>query len=146
MPRHDLANRHLPVRIIDPGTYASDPTVQGQARLNDAESVFFAVLVGSYSDGTHEFTVEEAANDGNGNPDTWSAVSGDDVVAHTAQDLLTEASPFLTVDAAADDSNVYVVSYIGSEPFARVVQAVSGATTGLESAVTALKGDLRRQT
>lgn len=148
MPRHDLANRFLSDLIIQPDVHTSAPSPVGFARLNDAESVMLAHFLGVYNDGTFDFTVEEAADDGTGSPDTWAAAAAEDVVIGS-QDQSAEnidAQPVYSFDGGSKADDVVLVTYRGPEPFVRVTVAASNVTNGAGFGVGALRGDLRRQT
>lgn len=145
MPRHSLASRFLYDRIIDPDVHTSAPSAQGNVRLNNAESALFVIPVGAYNDGTWEFSLEEASNDGSGNPDSWANTATGNIIVPPGQSLPSQAQPFLTVDAAADATAVYAVSYVGPEPFCRVTVGASNVTNGAGFAVLGMEGDLRRQ-
>lgn len=120
-------------RTVDYGAYTTGSTGatvdrrEAEALANfDAAAILLDVQ--SWTDGTHDFTIQHADDDGAGNPATWEDVPADQ---------LSGALP--TVDAAGDVGQHYV-EYLGTRPFVRVNTTASGTTTGSNYGVAVLHG------
>lgn len=148
MPRHDLANRFLSDLIIQPDVHTSAPSPVGFARLNDAESLMMVMILGAYNDGSFDFTVEEAADDGTGSPDSWGDADPSDILFGSQNQAgeTINSQPFFSWTLGTQADQVIRVTYRGTEPFVRMTVAASGVTNGAGFAVAAHRGDLRRQT
>lgn len=94
------------------------------------ESVMFAVQVGPYTDGDYEVVVEEAADDGTGSPDTWSAV--DDADLHGTESTLSQAEAFK-------------IGYRGIKRFVRIKITSTNVSTGAYLSALAVQGNARRK-
>lgn len=88
------------------------------------------IVAGAWTDGTHDFTLEVADDDGTGAPDTFASAPAGDINGTVP-----------TIDDGADDNQVYVFDYTGSKPWVRVTSTVSGATTGAIYGVYVVKGN-----
>lgn len=120
-------------RTVDYAAYTSGSTGATVDR-RDAEALAnfdaAAILldVQSWTDGTHDFTIQHAEDDGTDTPDTWEDVPADQ---------LSGSLP--TVDAS-DDEGQHYVEYLGDRPFLRVNTTASGTTTGSNYGVLVLHG------
>lgn len=126
-------------RTLDYGSKTSDNTGSTVDRRDAESGVNFqsaavCVDVQSYTDGTHDFTVQHAEDDGTDSPDTWEDVPSDE---------LSGSLP--TVDASGDVGQHYV-EYLGLRPFVRVTTTTSGITNGADYGVLILHGDADTKT
>lgn len=118
-----------------PGALTASPTDGADVDLQDYDACMFAIHVGTWTDGTFTFEVEEADDDGSGSADTYAAVAD-------AQLIGTEP---VVSDGTNDDSVVYV-GYRGSKRFVRLTLAVTGSpTTGAAVSAVAIRGHYRHQ-
>ena len=114
------------VPSIDSQTLGSNATVDGASADRRSGKVAYndvvAVIdVGTWTDGTHTFTLEDSPDDS-----TWTAV---------AAGLFNGVC---VVDGAADDEQQYKIDYLGSEQYVRVTVTSSGVTTGLAGAAAVI--------
>lgn len=140
MPRHDIGSRHAATQSIAPAVYTSAQNGSAVV-LDDATSAMIAIALGAWNDGTHTFAVQEADDDGSGNPDTWADVADADLVDADGDGTLEPV-----FDGSGKANAVHLLSYIGNKPHVRVVTTQTGVTNGAAYAATIFKGDLRRQT
>lgn len=98
------------------------------------------ILAGTWTDGTHAFTIQ-VAPDNNGSPGSWSSAPTSDLVAWTA----TSSSVYTPVkvggsqpasissSATAINQRIgYIGGVAGTSDWLRIITAVSGATTGAQ--------------
>ena len=113
-------------------------------------AVAWYILAGTWTDGTHAFTVQEAPDNGSGAPGTWNAVASTDLSKlETANPLgnlpITIASagsqPASIVSAATALNQR--VGYLGSQPWVRMITTVAGATTGAKYFAVCITGEPR---
>lgn len=106
------------------------------------------IIAGTWTDGTHTFTIQEAPDNGSGSPGAWSNVATTDLITWTA----TSATVFTPVKvgnaqpAAISSAATAInqrVGYIGGMRFIRVNLAVAGATTGAQYDVVVEAGEPR---
>lgn len=131
--RGDIKNAIDTGQSVPPGTHTAsqDGSAVDLANFHAAAVV---LDVGAYTDGTHDFTIEHAEDDGAGSPDTWETVPTDD---------LDGSLP--TVDAAGDANTVTEVGYHGIRRHLRVTTTVSGTTNGAGYGVSVVRGKSRTQ-
>lgn len=123
MTTRDLENALSAVHSIDPKAHTAD--VNGDsADLLGYDSAAAVINVGTWTDGTHTFEVQESDDDS-----TFTAVADAD---------LSESEP--VVDGADDDQTTYMIGYTGEKRYIRVVATVTGATTGAEYGAVILRG------
>lgn len=91
------------------------------------QSIMFAIITGTITDGSHAFAVE-ASDDGT----TWAAVPA------------AELRGSVPTAEAVDDNKVYDVGYDGPKRFVRVNCTTSGATSGGTFGALVLLGYPRR--
>lgn len=108
--------------------YTSDPTT-AVVDLNNFESALIVIDAGSYTDGTHAFSVDESDQSGSG----FSSVDGNQ---------LSQSPP--TIDGAADDDQQYYIGYTGDQRYIDVNVSVSGTSTGAIYGIYVIKGDPHR--
>lgn len=85
------------------------------------QSVGFAIITGTVTDGTHTFSIEHSDNGS-----AWSAAPAEDVLGN---------APVVT---ASNDDAVYDVTYVGLKRYVRVKCVGTGATTGATFGAVAL--------
>lgn len=130
----DRVERVSSAQTLAPSTYAAGQT-GGQVDLANFASAYIVINAGAWTDGTHDFTVEEAADDGTGSPGTWAAVASGDLVGSTP-----------TIDGSSGNTNqTHEVGYVGSKRFVRITTTTSGTTTGAAYGVLVVRGDARKQ-
>ncbi len=93
--------------------------------VSDYHGVAVIIDSGAWTDGTHTFEVQDSDDNS-----TWAAVA--------STELYGDDEP--VIDGAADDDQKYRIGYKGNKKYVRVVQTVSGASTGLVSGVLVVKG------
>lgn len=112
--------------VITTGTYTSDQD-GSKVDVTGYRHISFLLTVDSYTDGTHDFTAQHAADDGTGSPDTWEDIP----------DKWTENS-FPSVSGSSD-TGVHLVGVVTNRMFVRVTTSVSGGpSTGATYGVNAL--------
>jgi hypothetical protein len=91
------------------------------------------IQVGTWTDGTHTFTLEESDDNS-----TYSTVSADQckIIGATGTVADRGGANSIVVDAANEDDAIYGIAYLGYKHYARVRHAVAGATTGCGAAAT----------
>lgn len=124
----DLYNHVGAVNSIAPATHTASATGAG-IDLQGFEGAVVMVAVGTWTDGSHTFEVQES-----GDNSTFAAVADAD---------LQGSEP--VVDGADDDATVYKIGYLGTKRYVRVVATVSGTTTGAVYGASVLKGYARKQ-
>lgn len=105
---------------------ANGATVDRQNGGDNFQTALIEVSIGAWTDGTHDFVVEES-DDGS----SWSAVAAGD---------LDGTLPTIS-DASTDDSVNDSVEYTGDEQFVRVNTSIAGATVGAVYGVNVVLGD-----
>ncbi|HXF35860.1 MAG TPA: hypothetical protein VNO17_01595 [Actinomycetota bacterium] len=104
---------------------ARTASAQGAAvDLKGFHSALVLIDVGTWTDGTHTFELQES-DDGV----TWAAVTDAD---------LQGTEP--VVNDAADDLTVYELGYLGSKRYLRVAVSVAGATSGAVYGASIVRG------
>lgn len=124
----DLKAHISPAQTLRPAARTADANGEN-VDLANFDAAVVVIDVGTWTDGTHTFEVQEADDDGSGSPDTWAAVADAD---------LDGSEP--VVDGAADDDQIYEIGYIGGKRWLRVVVTVASATTGAVYAATVVRG------
>jgi hypothetical protein len=120
----DLYNNLSGAQSLAPAARAASANGTG-VDLQGYDAAVVAIDAGLWTDGTHAFTLEESD----------ALASGYSAVA--AADLLGSQP---TIDAADEDETVYTFGYRGGKRYVRVVQTVSGATTGMVAGASILRG------
>lgn len=114
--------------------------LQAQPEYNAAA---LYIIAGTWTDGTHAFTIQEAPDNGSGSPGTWTNVAATDLsrlqTANASGGLpitiSSAGSQPASISSAATALNQRV-GYLGGYPsggatrFLRVIGTVTGATTG----------------
>lgn len=124
----DIYSGQRVVQALAPGAYNDGQTGE-TVDLQGFEGALVVVNVGTVSDGTHAFGLEEADADANGDPTDWGEVDEDDLLGGVG-DL--------------DDGGVYRVGYRGNKRFIRVVTESDGTDGAVYGAVAVL-GKARHQ-
>ena len=110
----------------------------GSAATAGFESISLVVLLGlaansSLSAGkTWSFVVEESINDSD-----WTTVAAAELVGASSN------APWLLINAAAEDNNIYAVGYIGNAPFIRIAATAAGSPGSMPMAIFATEGHPR---
>lgn len=130
----DQVERVSSAQTLAPSTYSADQT-GSQVDLANFASAYVIINAGTHTDGTHDFTVEEAADDGTGSPDTWASVDSGDLVGSTP-----------TIDGSNSNADqTHEIGYTGSKRFLRITTTTSGTTTGAAYGVLVVRGNARKQ-
>lgn len=125
-----------PIQTLLPKAYTAGSNGSNIDRYRNGgyNALTLMLLPGLWTDGTHAFVIEEADDDGTGNPSTYGTVA--------ATDLLYDANAnagggtFTSITAAT--TTVQRIDYIGRKRWVRVRNTASGATTGAVFAVVGL--------
>ena len=109
-------------------TISSNTDTEGASiDTSENESVTFVMSVGPYNDGTYELTIQEADDDGTGNPDTFADADAADILGDDATPSL-DAAGFLKV------------GYRGAKKWVRVVVTSTSTTSGASVSCVAVLG------
>lgn len=92
--------------------------------ISDYHAISVLIDVGTWTDGTHTFTIEESDDNS-----AWSTVTTD----------IWGDTPAVVSDATTDDTK-FRIGYKGNNRFLRVVTTVAGATSGAVYGALILKG------
>lgn len=136
----DIVSRHGTMRT-GLGLPTQNASINGPAvSLAGYNGCMVYILAGTWTDGTHAFTIQ-VAPDNNGSPGSWSNASTSDLVAWTA----TSASVYTpvkvgnsqpaSISSAATAINQrigFIGGVAGTSDWLRVITTVSGATTGAQ--------------
>lgn len=122
MGRRDVKSRvDMDISLAQTGDRTSDAT-GSSSDVSEYHGASILLNVESYTDGTHDFTIQESDDDSN-----WSDVATSD---------LEGSLPSVTESA---DEGEHRVGYTGNAQYLRVTTSVSGTTTGAEYGVYVLK-------
>lgn len=118
--RKDIENELKVQASIGPADLGSGATVNGTSfdlrnSVNPFASALWVIGVGTWTDATHTFEIQESADDS-----SFSAVAATDL-----------SGPEPVVDGAADDEQLYAVGYSGSKRYIRDSVTFASVTTGL---------------
>ncbi|MFI0528541.1 hypothetical protein ACH3XX_00655 [Streptomyces scabiei] len=91
------------------------------------QDTMIAIAVGTVTDGTHTFEVQDSADNS-----SWAAV---------ADTYLQGSEPAVT---SSTDETVYEIGYTGDKRYVRVITTVAGATTGGLYGATVILSNPRR--
>lgn len=108
----DLYHNIDAVQSIPPALYAAAQT-GAAVDLKDFNSATVLIDVGAWTDGTHTIIVEESALPASG----FAPVADADLLG-------TEP----VIDGADDDAQLYLIGYVGSKRYIRVVTTENGGT------------------
>lgn len=106
----DLKNNLKPVQSLAPAARTASANGAG-VDLRGFDAAMIVIDVGAWTDGAHQFAVEESADNA-----TWTAVAAAD---------LDGAAP--NVAAAGDGGQIYKIGYRGAQRYLRVTSTVTGA-------------------
>lgn len=126
----DLLNDTEVVEVFSSSQRSSNAN-GSQVDTKKRNSCVMSLHVSGYTDGTHDFTVEHAKDDGTGSPDTWDSVPSDQ---------LDGSFPSVT---ESGDTGVHRVGVYTNRRFVRVTTSVSGTTDGATYGVLSELGHLR---
>lgn len=126
MSRLDIANDVTVIQSIAPAAVTSD-TDGSSADLANYNAAVVVIDVGTWTDGTHTFEVQESDDDS-----TWSAVADAD---------LDGTEP--VVDASGDSNAVHLIGYHGIARYLRVSVTTSGTTNGALYGASIVRGKAR---
>lgn len=126
----ELINNSKAAEILSSATYTGD---QNGSKVDVTDVRFITTLlhVSGYTDGTHDFTAQYAADDGTGSPDAWEDIPSKYLVGS-----------YPTVEASAD-TGVYLVGLISPRMFVRVNTSTSSTSTGATYGISAMLSGLR---
>jgi hypothetical protein len=118
---------------LAPAARSAAATVNG-ADINRQgfEALLFVLSVGTWTDGTHTYKLQEAPDNGAGAPGAYTDVA-----------LTDQVGAFAVVSAAGNSNTTQKVGYIGAQKFVRMAVTTAGATTGAVSGAAALLGSAR---
>ena len=83
-------------------------------------------------------TMTHADDDGTGSAGDYANVEAKDV-----QGVTPSSGIIITLDAAAEDSTVYKVGYVGDKRFVKLLLSEVGTTTGIPVAILTIKSHLQ---
>jgi hypothetical protein len=126
------------VQLVNPA--ARIAATSGQIDKNNSGAPFEALelirTTGGWTDGQHTFVIQEADDDGTGNPSTYAAVASTDLIPSTG---------FASITGTTGQSTVARVAYVGAKRWVRVTSTVAGTTTGLIWGLIAVTGHYRNK-
>ena len=132
----------------------SNQTINGSdTDTSGYDGAMFYIIPGTYTDGTHTFTIQEAPDNGSGAPGSYAAVAVTDLVTWQATST-TVLTPVKATDAngnvtgniqpqaiSSSATNIYQrVGYIGLKRWVRCVVVSTGVTTGASYEVISTLG------
>lgn len=107
-----------------PAAARTTGTVTGEAvGVAGYEQVDIVVLTGTVTDGTHTFSLTECSTVGG----SYTAVAAADIIPSAAG---SGANGVVLDTTATHDNAGFIFSYIGNQPFIRVIAVSAGTTTG----------------
>ena len=114
---------------LAPQDISSNTTTNG-ANIDTTgwQAVLFLLMIGNYTDGDYDVTVQHADDDGNGSPDTWADV--DDA------DLLPAGGAEAGAQLAA--AGISKVGYRGEKKWVRIQVDSTNVSTGATAAAAAV--------
>lgn len=122
MSYKDLYTVTSPVQMIAPSDQAaSQDSTAVDRKFNQSAIVLLAV--GTWTDGTHEFELQES----------------DDDVTYTAVDAQHVQGALPVIEDASTDDQSFHIGYLGNARYIRLSVTVSGATTGAVYGATAIQ-------
>lgn len=128
------------------GVNGSNQTINGSdVNLQGYDGCMFYIVPGTYTDGTHTFTIQEADDNGSGSPGAYSTVANSDLVtwAATSTTVFTPVKNGGAQPAAISSSatNIYQrTGYIGQKQWVRISVTSTGVTTGASYEVIVTEG------
>lgn len=137
--RVNLRSGTLAVNGSNQTIHGSDLNTQGY------NGAMFYIVPGTYTDGTHTFTIEEADDNGSGSAGAYSTVANGDLVAWKATST-TDGTPVKVGNAqpaaiSSSATNIYQrVGYIGGKQWVRISVTSTSVTTGASYEVIATLG------
>lgn len=150
----EIGTERVNLRSGTLGVNGSNQTIHGSdLNTQGYNGAMFYIVPGTYTDGTHTFTIEEADDNGSGSPGTYSAVAATDLVTWAATST-TVFTPVKATDAnglpsghiqpaaiASSATNIYQrVGYIGGKQWVRCSVTSTGVTTGASYEVISTLG------
>jgi len=108
------------------------------------------ILAGTWTDGVHTYTINEAPDDGTGNPGAFTAVAATDL---SRLETANAAGGFPITESAAGSQPAAIISaatalnqrvgYLGGQRFLRVALTITGTTTGAKHTAFWVLGEPR---
>lgn len=157
----DIVTKHGTIRnALKSGSLAangSNQTINGSDNDNSAyNGVMFYIIPGTYTDGTHTFTIQEADDNGSGSPSSYSTVAATDLITWQATST-TVFTPVKANDAnglptgniqpqaiSSSATNIYQrIGYIGQKRWVRIIVVSTGVTSGASYEVIVELGEPR---
>lgn len=125
MPQRDSAHNILPVCLVKPGAYTSTQAAASATAVDTLgfESVWFGVIIGTWTDGTFTFTVQDSPDNSTFTANTTNILG--------------------TTPVISDNTKVKTVlwfGYNGMQRYVAINAAASGTTTGMIYGVIAVCG------
>ncbi len=125
-------------------------TTRNGSDINNANynGVMFYIFPGTYTDGTHTFTIQEADDNGSGAAGSYTNVATTDLVAWKATST-TDTTPVRVGNAqpaaiSSAGTNIYQrIGYIGAKQWVRISVTSTGVTTGASYEAVAVLGEPR---
>lgn len=97
-------------------------------------------LPGAWTDGSHSIVIEEADDDGTGNPGTYATVAAADLIgdANAVAVTANSVASLQFAPVTASSTLVQRIDYIGRKRWVRTRYVASGTTTGMVFGVQGL--------
>lgn len=117
----DMYTMTTPSNTVPPQA-VTDGTINGDSiDRKFYESSIILLHIGTYTDGSHEFTLQESDDDS-----TWTDVDSSEVLGYDT----TNDEYFTTLDDGTRDDTVEHIGYIGVKRYIRMQVVTTGSTTG----------------
>lgn len=114
----------FPLNILAPKLYAASTNGSSIDRYRNAgyAALTLQLLCGTWTDGTHAFTIQESADNS-----TWTTVAAADLLSGPG--VASGAGAFTSITSAGTAVS-QSLDYIGRQRYVRVISTLSGITTG----------------
>lgn len=134
MANRSLFDDVLEAPSINPAAYTNAGSTGASVGLLGYRSALVVISTGVITDGTHTLVVQEAPDDGTGNPGAWSPVNAIDLVGSIPGPLVT---------GGAFNNKMFAFAYVGNKEWLRVTSSATGSTTGGIYSAGVLRGHPR---
>lgn len=131
MSQRDFSDDIAAIEALSHGTYTDDKN-GSDIDMQNRDKIVFILNVSGYTDGTHDFAVQSAPDDGTGNAGSYSDVSSSNL-----------NGSFPSVDASGDKGLHKVGVYGVGDRFMRISTTTSSTSSGATYGVTAVASGLR---
>lgn len=143
---HSIVDNIQIEQVLHPQIISSSALNSGNMDRQGAENLAVAVLVGDISETLSgsakiELKIEHAEDDGTGAPGAYTACTDADVLNFSG----LVSGVFASIDADAEETDRYVIEYIGGKRFVKVTATPTGLSTGGAIAMASLKGGLSQK-